>query len=351
MRPQMWLAKANFAIIDEIMGRHRNSRPQRTTWDSLKSSGSLSERHVLMATGLGMEAETIGDQHRSAPETQNLLFLEWVEDLYYAKFGTYSPVDERATPADQEEHPAENTLLQDPCDIMDKHIQQRREQIENEGGDTEITDEELSFEAQEIIEHHVRETPVSYGEINEEDREMLKRQEDFRKAARALTRHLAEIPAVRRVVLFGSTVLPLWKEVPRFARLRKKQIKIYHEVGNIDLAVWVAKPFNADQLRKTMGSTVNELVQKEVYLSVASHHFSIHLIEQNTVAGTPGLPSAGRYLGMVCHYKKCPNQKPECFVDGCGAVKHVRILPWFNLKPHRLNTHNSQVLYDAEAKP
>jgi hypothetical protein len=88
-------------------------------------------------------------------------------------------------------------------------------------------------------------------------------------------------------------------------------------------------------MRKACSQVVNDLNERDIYLEIAHHTFSIHLIDQTD----------SRYLGMVCHFNKCPKHKFECQVPGCGANRFVRILPWFKLKPHRLNEFNSQVLF------
>jgi hypothetical protein len=76
-----------------------------------------------------------------------------------------------------------------------------------------------------------------------------------------------------------------------------------------------------------------------IYLNIAHHTFSIHLIDH----------ADSHYLGMVCHFNKCPKHKFECRVPGCGANRFVQILPWFRLKPRRLNEFNSQILFQRPA--
>ncbi len=241
------------------------------------------------------------------------------------------PVDEAATPLAQQEHAAENSLLPDPREIIEK----QKRTLGIEPGSEEELDWDGDCEA--LIRESERNTPVSYGEIEQQDRAMLRRQEEFRKAARALAAKLALRPDVRKVVLFGSTALPLWKEVPRFFRLRTKSIKVYHECGNIDLAVWVTATSGAPEMRKACAAVVNELVEKEIHFSIASHYFCLHLVDAAT----------GSYLGMVCHYNQCPKHKPACDAPGCGQQKFVQILPWFKFLPGRLDSRNSQVLYEA----
>jgi len=53
-------------------------------------------------------------------------------------------------------------------------------------------------------------------EIQEEDRMLLRRQEDFRAAAAYVAVAFARLPVVERVVLFGSVAQPLRREIPRF---------------------------------------------------------------------------------------------------------------------------------------
>lgn len=302
---------------------HRNHSPRQ--WRDFRDSGLLSERHVQMAIGLEMRADSLIDAHKKAADGKGLLLLEWLEDRYFAKFGTYAPVDDDATAAAQSEHPAQHSLAPDPFEIVEALL---------------ADDEDES--ALENLGEHIREAdenaPVSHGEIAEADREQLKRHENFRKAARALSQRLQTLPEVQKVVLFGSVALPLWKEVPRFSRLRNKRIKIYHECANIDIAVWLTTPERAPDIRKLVSSTVNDLNDLGTNLSIAHHVFSVHLVDTATT----------RYHGMVCHYGQCPKGKRECLVPGCGDSKFVRVLEHFELKPARLNSHNSQVLFERE---
>lgn len=295
------------------------------TWKALKESGQLQERHVLMAIDLGMHPGSIIQEHASAEDRGDLLLLEWLEDRFFTKHGHYVPTSD-ATPENQAEHPAENSLLTDHSDAIS--------QMCYELGIREDDDDSFQL-AGELIEKRERETPVSYGEIHEEDQRMLRRQAGFRNAARAVSGYLAEMPEVRQVRIFGSVALPLWKEVPRHSRFRHRNIRIYHECATIDLAVYVTSPANADRMRKICSLVVNDLTAQDIYLNIAHHTFSIHLIHQ----------SDDRYLGMVCHFNKCPKHKWECRVPGCGANRFVQILPWFRLKPHRLNEYNSQILF------
>lgn len=289
----------------------------------------MQERHVQMAIALGMRADSIVREHANAEDGKGLLLLEWVEDRFFAEHGSYVPSSD-ATPENQAEHPAENSLLTDPSDAISRMCY--------EMGIREDDDDAFEM-AGALIEQRERETPVSYGEIYQEDQRMLRRQKDFRNAARAVTEKLAAMPEVTQVRIFGSVALPLWKEVPYHSRLRHKNISIYHECANIDLAVWVTSPAGADLMRRSCSQVVADLTDEDIFLNIAHHTFCIHLINQ----------SDNRYLGMVCHFSKCPKGKRECMVRGCGANRFVQILPWFHLKASRLNEYNSQVLFQREA--
>ena len=294
----------------------------------LKERGDLQERHVQMAIDLGMSADTIVREYSRADDRGDLLLLEWVEGRFFAKHGHHSP-ESGFSPENQAEHQAENSLLTEHGEAISRMCY--------EMGIREDDDEAFEL-AGELIEKRERETPVSYGEIREADQRMLRRQTGFRNAARAVTVHLVAMPEVQQVRIFGSVALPLWKEVHHDPRFRHRNIRIYHECANIDLAVRVTSPAGADRIRKVGSRVVADLNDQDVYLNIAHHTFSIHLIDYAT----------GRYLGMACHFNQCPKHKRECQVPGCGAARFVRILPWFQLKPHRLNESNSQVLFQRQ---
>ena len=313
------------------MGKHRKQpKSGPPTWSLLKEAG-LSERHVLMAQELGLEAKNIQNRFHETRSSPDQLLLEWIEDVFLEKFGRCFPLDESAMPALQAEHPSDDIFTIDEDKILNDYL--------NEHGIVPGSDDEPDWygEVGHLIEEAEKNTPVTRGEIAREDRLMLVRQDQFRKAARLLTKKLADMPPVRKVVLFGSVALPLWKEVPRHSRMHSRRIKIFHECQNIDLAVWVSTPSIADTIRRAHSAVVNELLDNEVHFQIAHHFFSTHLIDQAT----------GKYHGMVCHYGQCPKrQKEACRVPGCGEHKFVRVLPEFQLKPERLHMLNSQILFE-----
>jgi hypothetical protein len=76
-------------------------------------------------------------------------------------------------------------------------------------------------------------TPVSDGEIAQENRHMLKRRDAFRRVAEMAASGFSQLPFVQKVVLFGSVAAPPKKEVPRFRRLRRARAEIYHECNDV----------------------------------------------------------------------------------------------------------------------
>ena len=69
---------------------------------------------------------------------------------------------------------------------------------------------------------------------------MLERQHQFRIAADVVTEAWIAFPEVQAVAVIGSVAKPLWKEVPRFRPYRRKGIEIWHECGDLDLALWIS---------------------------------------------------------------------------------------------------------------
>jgi hypothetical protein len=137
----------------------------------------------------------------AAGERGDLLLLEWVEDRFFARHGHHCP-QSGFTPENRAEHPAENSMLTDHGEAISRMCYEMGIREEDED----------SFQlAGELIEQREREIPVSYGEILEADQRLLRRQKDFRNAARAVTSNLAAMPEVRQVLLFGSVAPPLWK--------------------------------------------------------------------------------------------------------------------------------------------
>jgi hypothetical protein len=59
-------------------------------------------------------------------------------------------------------------------------------------------------------------------------------------------------------------------------------------------------------------------------------------------------PGTNRYLGRLCHFNRCPKEKPECLVPDCGNVSFLRQIEGFSLRPDAIDPARSVLLYDRD---
>lgn len=102
--------------------------------------------------------------------------------------------------------------------------------------------------------------PPGSQDIQEENQAMLRRQEQFRIAAKHVADSLSNIPEVQKAVLFGSVARPLEKEVPRFRKFRRPGIAISHECQDVDMAVWVSDLGCLKAVQKARSQALNNLL-------------------------------------------------------------------------------------------
>src|SRR5258708_4295369 len=76
-------------------------------------------------------------------------------------------------------------------------------------------------------------------EIGEQNRSLVRRQREFRMAADVVTEAWMVFAEVRAIAVIGSVAVALWKEVPRFREFRRQGIEVWHECGDLDLALWI----------------------------------------------------------------------------------------------------------------
>lgn len=182
--------------------------------------------------------------------------------------------------------------------------------------------------------------PLDDAAIEQQNQYLLRRQREFRQAAEWVAEELAQLPAVHRIVLFGSVAMPLKKEVPRFREYRRAGIEVWHECGDVDLAVWVSDLSKLRALQRARSRALNAL-QAEKNIGVAHHQVELFLME----------PGTNRYLGRLCNYAQCPKGKLGCEVPGCGAVKYLQQHTGFVLHDEALAAGRTVLLYDAESIP
>jgi hypothetical protein len=146
--------------------------------------------------------------------------------------------------------------------------------------------------------------------IEEENRYLLRLQQDFRRAADIVTEALMTFDEVEAIAVIGSVAKSLWKEIPRFSEFRRAGVELWHECKDLDLAVWISSQHRLNALRRARDSALRKGYESGGGPSTANHQVEIFLIE----------PGTDRYLGRLCSFNACPKGKPECRVPGCGAV-------------------------------
>ena len=176
--------------------------------------------------------------------------------------------------------------------------------------------------------------------IRDENRAMLRRQEQFHLAAQYITGRLADIPEVQKVVLFRSVVSPLEKEIPRFREFRRAGIAICHACQDVDMAVWVSDLGCLKAIQKARSQGLIDLLA-EKHIGVAHHQVDIFLMPSRT----------NRYLGRLCIFGSCPKGKDTCRVAGCGEPKFLQQHEGFTFAPDILDRDISVVLFERHEEP
>jgi hypothetical protein len=160
------------------------------------------------------------------------------------------------------------------------------------------------------------------AEIEEQNRYLLQRQREFRIAADVVAKAWADFPEVQAIAVIGSVAKPLWKEVPRFREFRRERIEVWHECGDLDLAVWIDSQHRLGELRRRRDRALSAAFKARFGSGVANHQVDVFLFE----------PETDRYLGRLCAYGRCPIDKPACAVPGCGAIPFNKRIA--NFTPH-----------------
>lgn len=176
---------------------------------------------------------------------------------------------------------------------------------------------------------------VSKAEQAENNFRMLLRYKDLRRSAEYVAAELERVPFIMKAALFGSLSKPLWKEVPRFREYRKNGIKIWHEVKDVDIAVWVTALEDVSVLKRARNKGI-ALLEKNRGIRVAVHECDIFILSA----------ADNSYLGRVCNWKKCPKMCTECLVPACGQVKFLRQHLDFNFRHEDIADSKVIVFFD-----
>jgi hypothetical protein len=158
--------------------------------------------------------------------------------------------------------------------------------------------------------------------IEQENQNLVARQREFRLAADWVTDAWAVFPEVSAVAVIGSVAKALWKEIPRFREFRRGGIEVWHECGDLDLALWVDSQQRLRELRRAATKALQKAFEANIGVSVAGHQLDVFLFE----------PGSDRYLGRLCAFNECPKGKRDCMTPGCGAIPFNKKVDGF--KPH-----------------
>jgi hypothetical protein len=178
--------------------------------------------------------------------------------------------------------------------------------------------------------------PVKRSEIEQQNQLMLRRQREFRVAADFVTDAWAVFDEVRSVAVIGSVAKALWKEIPRFSDFRRAGIEVWHECGDLDLALWIDSQERLGSLRRSAALALRAAFERDAGTSVVSQQLDVFLIE----------PGSDRYLGRLCSFNACPKGKRDCLVPGCGAIPFNKVIAEFKPRADLLEPAAYAMLYE-----
>lgn len=124
------------------------------------------------------------------------------------------------------------------------------------------------------------------SDIDRENRALLDRQRQFRDAADVVTDAWMAFPVVRAIAVIGSVARPLWKEVPRFREYRSRGIELWHECGDLDLAVWLDSLGDLDALRRACARALREMFEAGASFGIVGHQVDTFLFEPGSQSRT-----------------------------------------------------------------
>ena len=177
------------------------------------------------------------------------------------------------------------------------------------------------------------------AEIEDQNRFLLARQREFRMAADVVTEAWMAFREVQAIAVIGSVARPLWKEVPRFREFRRRRIEVWHECGDLDLALWIDAQDRLGALRRAGSLALRKAYEAGTGMSVVSHQLDVFLFE----------PGSDRYLGRLCSFSRCPKGKRDCLVPGCGAIPFNKRIAGFTPRADLLAPAQHAMLYERGA--
>jgi hypothetical protein len=177
---------------------------------------------------------------------------------------------------------------------------------------------------------------VRRAAIEQQNQLMLRRQREFRLAADVVTDAWTAFAEVQAVAVVGSVAKALWKEIPRFSDFRRAGIEVWHECGDLDLALWIDSQERLGSLRRAAAQALRAAFERGAGTSVVSQQLDVFMIE----------PGSDRYLGRLCSFNACPKEKRECLVPGCGAIPFNKVIAEFGPRADLLEPATYAMLYE-----
>lgn len=175
--------------------------------------------------------------------------------------------------------------------------------------------------------------------IRKQNSILLRRYRNFRAVADLVIETWRRHPDVAAVALVGSVARAPWKEVPRFQPYRRERIELWHECGDLDLAVWLSGCGDLDGLRKAKNRAASSF-RDELGGGVAGHQVDVFLLDYKT----------SEHLGRLCKFNRCPKPgKMECLVPGCGSKPFLRKVQGFRWRQETIAEHHSVRLFDRSS--
>jgi hypothetical protein len=320
-------------------------------WAEAQRRCRLSDVALAMAKELGLAPKSLVKNIPNRSEPWKAPVEDWVVRLHQKKFGnrraslppattTPSPFPTPPPPASPAPAPWSQiaTPPPDPPPHIVNEIDAARDALFARLADGELDEDSLLDEVDRVE----RETPVSRGEIDEDNTRNLRRRDNFRRFADLFAAAAAKLDFVQRIVLFGSVAAPLKKEISRHGRLRRARVEIWHECKDVDLAIWVSDLTRLKELKRVVSDTTNAwqvIAAQENLPGIPHHQVDVFIME----------PGTDRYRGNLCHFGQCPKGKPECLVAGCGAQPFLRLYADFDFDPRAPFGPHAVVLYAREA--
>ena len=177
------------------------------------------------------------------------------------------------------------------------------------------------------------------AEIEDQNRDLIERQRQFRLAADIVAEAWTAFPEVLAITVIGSVAKPLWKEVPRFREFRQAGIEVWHECSDLDLALWIESQHRLGALRRAGDLALQSAFQSGAGISVVGNQLDVFLFE----------PGTDRYLGRLCRFSQCPKGKRDCLVPGCGETPFNKRIADFQPHADLLAPAANTMLYRRDA--